>query len=135
MAAALAGSENLPPPVITYDVNCGFSIKINKRFEKNFPHLLATVKAATYCVPEFHIKGHKDDCQDRYSCRYTPGCGRTHAEGVEHLWSETNQAGISTREMNPGARHDALNDFIGFWNWRKVEKTSEHSFVILEGGY
>ena len=46
--------------------------------------------------------------------------GRTHGETVEQEWAYINLAALSTREMGPGARHTALDDSWGGWNWRKV---------------
>lgn len=45
----------------------------------------------------------------------------TTGESVETLWAEHNLVGLSTPEMNGGARHDALNDFFNSWNWYKTE--------------
>jgi len=39
---------------------------------------------------------------------------------VEQEWAYINLAALSTREMGPGARHSALDDSWGGWNWRKV---------------
>lgn len=46
--------------------------------------------------------------------------GRTHGETVEQEWAYINLAALSTREMGPGARHTALDDSWGGWNWKKV---------------
>ena len=49
----------------------------------------------------------------------------THGETVEHPWSENNQAGSSSSEMNPGHRKDFLDDIHSFWNWTKIQKLRE----------
>ena len=46
--------------------------------------------------------------------------GRTHGETVEQEWAYINLAALSTREMGPGARHSALDDSWGGWNWKKL---------------
>lgn len=120
-AAALRGCPRLRV-VLTYDVGCQYTINLVQRFIKHFPDLADRIDLVTVRVPKMHILGHKYDCMLRYSLSYTTGVGQSHGETVEHPWAENNQAGISTREMNPGARHDTLNDLHGFWNWVKVQK-------------
>lgn len=39
---------------------------------------------------------------------------------MEQEWAYINLAALSTREMGPGARHSALDDSWGGWNWRKL---------------
>jgi hypothetical protein len=39
---------------------------------------------------------------------------------VEQEWAYINLAALSTREMGLGARHSALDDSWGGWNWKKV---------------
>ena len=56
----------------------------------------------------------------KYSFNYTPGVGCTHGETVEQEWAYINLAALSTREMGPGARHSALDDSWGGWNWKKI---------------
>ena len=74
----------------------------------------------TYLVPKFHLPAHGSKCQVRYSFNYARGVGRTHGETVEQEWAYINLAALSTREMGPGARHSALDDSWGGWNWKKV---------------
>jgi len=52
--------------------------------------------------------------------------GRTHGETVEQEWAYINLAALSTREMGPGARHTALDDSWGGWNWKKVLGLGAH---------
>ena len=52
--------------------------------------------------------------------------GRTHSETVEQEWAYINLAALSTREMGPGARHTALDDNWGGWNWRKILGFGKH---------
>ncbi|CDO74326.1 hypothetical protein BN946_scf184348.g1 [Trametes cinnabarina] len=73
-----------------------------------------------FVVPKFHVAAHKEMCQANYSSNYTPEVGRWDGEQVERLWSQMNAAGPSTKEMTPGARWEALDDFCNFNNWRKT---------------
>ena len=78
-------------------------------------------------MPKFHLPAHGPTCQVRYSFNYTHGVGRTHGETVEQEWAYINLAALSTREMGPGARHSALDDSWGGWNWRKTLGLGEHN--------
>ena len=73
-----------------------------------------------YLIPKFHLPAHGAKCQTQYSFNYTHGVGRTHGETVEQEWAYINLAALSTREMGPGARHAALDDSWGGWNWKKI---------------
>jgi hypothetical protein len=74
-------------------------------------------------------------CQVRYSFNYTHGVGRTHGETVEQEWAYINLAALSTREMGPGARHSALDDSWGGWNWKKSSAWVSASLFPIECWY
>lgn len=59
-----------------------------------------------------HIKGHILYCQLLWSFNYLPYSGETCGEMIETGWAENNQTAGSTKEMNEGHRHDALDDFL-----------------------
>ncbi|KAF9508560.1 hypothetical protein BS47DRAFT_1373652 [Hydnum rufescens UP504] len=71
-------------------------------------------------IPKFHLPAHKEGCHTIYSLNLRPGAGRTDGEGIERDWSAMNAAATSTKEMGEGSRHDALDDFWGDWNYRKI---------------
>ena len=56
--------------------------------------------------------------------------GRTHGETVEQEWAYINLAALSTREMGPGARHSALDDSWGGWNWKKILGLGEYDVSL-----
>lgn len=58
--------------------------------------------------------------------------GRTHGETVEQEWAYINLAALSTREMGPGARHSALDDSWGGWNWRKILGLGENPLKFCQ---
>ena len=84
----------------------------------------------TYLVPKFHLPAHGIKCQAQYSFNYTRGVGRTHGETVEQEWAYINLAALSTREMGPGARHSALDDSWGGWNWKKTLGLGERGDIL-----
>ncbi|KAA1478738.1 hypothetical protein DENSPDRAFT_788380, partial [Dentipellis sp. KUC8613] len=107
---------------ISYDIACQFSKNFSKRmktFPPNFRINSATMDVK-FLVPKFHLPAHGPKCQVKYSFNLTEGVGRTHGEGIEANWSQTNGVALATREMPPGARHEALNDYFGAMNWWKT---------------
>lgn len=111
---------------ISYDIACKWSINLHKRFRSSHEDVDLSNFSVTSLVPKFHLPAHGSACQVRYSFNYTPGVGRTHGETVEQEWAYINLAALSTREMGPGARHAALDDSWGGWNWRKTLGLGEH---------
>lgn len=91
---------------------------------ERFPEQYETIERLVVGVPQMHIEVHQDDCKIKYALNFMKGAGLSHGETVEHPWAENNQAGPMTREMNPGTRHDTLDDLHGFWNWQKVQGIS-----------
>ena len=123
---------------MTYDIACQYLKNLSRRLSKNFPQqhqLLELLNRTTFAVPKLHVAGHKYDCQYRYSLNYIDGAGRMAGELIETAWAEANNIGPSTREMNPGHRHDVLNDFYGDWNWRKVQRMGTPSNLLPGSSY
>jgi hypothetical protein len=112
---------------ISYDIACQWSINLHSRFEAQHEDVDLSEFSITHLVPKFHLPAHGAKCQARYSFNYTRGVGRTHGETVEQEWAYINLAALSTREMGPGARHSALNDSWGGWNWRKLLGLGEYN--------
>ncbi|KAG6914287.1 hypothetical protein DXG01_001266 [Tephrocybe rancida] len=73
-----------------------------------------------WAVPKFHLPPHKPQCHGPFALTFMPGVGRTDGEGVEQNWAWLNGAAPSTSQMGPGSRHDTLDDFMGFSNFRKT---------------
>lgn len=82
-------------------------------------------------IPKRHLPGHGFKCRTRYSFNWCHGVGRTHGETVEQEWSHINGAVLMTREMGSGARHAALDDHWGGWNWRKFVDIGVYGSYIL----
>ena len=108
--------------LITYDIACQYFkafwtriCGLPARLRPTFDHNKLTVK-----VPKGHIRAHDDSCYGPYSLNYTEGAGETDGEGIERLWSWLNKAAPSAKEMTPAARHELLDDFCNFTNWRKT---------------
>ncbi|TFY54299.1 hypothetical protein EVJ58_g8946 [Rhodofomes roseus] len=121
LAGALEGLDELLHFIFTYDVACIYGKNMRKRFAARFPHLLPLIDRMQLLLPKLHMLAHKELCQILFALCYSWGAGLSHGESVEHPWAEHNQVGLSTREMGPGHRHDALNAIHNYWNWRKME--------------
>lgn len=106
---------------MTYDVICIYIRKILERFCKHHPELVPVIEELYCLLPSMHLHAHKELCQITYALAYAAGFGLAHGEGVETPWAEFNIAGLTTREMTAGARHDAINDLFNYWNWVKNE--------------
>ena len=129
--------------MLCYDIWCQYSKKLKQRFTRHFPKIAPILDRLRGAVPKMHIKGHVLYCQLLWSFNYLPYSGETCGEMIETSWAENNQTAGSTKEMNEGHRHDALDDFFGYWNWTKFHEMCEfgspksrclliHSFVQQE---
>ncbi|KAF7374455.1 CxC2 domain-containing protein [Mycena sanguinolenta] len=93
---------------ISYDIACQWRINLPKRMAALPECLRLDLLAVTvmFGLPN--------------SLSYTPRVGRTDGEGIERTWSHLNPLGWATKEMNIGARHDAIEDKVDHWNLRRT---------------
>lgn len=115
----LEGYEDYEHIVLSYDISCQYCKKLAQRFRQHFPRLEKTIKRIRCFVPKLHGHGHSEDCRYRYSLDFAPNVGRTHGERIEGGWAEGNLAGPSTREMNPGHRHETLSAYYNESNYQQ----------------
>ncbi|KAG6835107.1 hypothetical protein H0H93_004796 [Arthromyces matolae] len=111
----------LPWIILCYDIVCQYSKRFWER-ESALPDWLRFKEKTQmgWAVPKFHLPPHKPECHGPFSLFYMHGVGRTDGEGVERNWSWLNGAASSTSQMGPGSRHDTLDDFMGFLNFKKT---------------
>ncbi|KAI0702154.1 hypothetical protein C8Q76DRAFT_633263 [Earliella scabrosa] len=128
LSGALESARALHEFLLTYDVGCSYVKNLLARWDKYKlpPHLRDIIQKMKVLLPQMHMLAHKDSCQTEYAVCYTLGAGHSNGESVEILWAVHNLAGLSTREMNGGGRHDALNDLFSFWNWTKNENMGKY---------
>ncbi|KAF6750008.1 hypothetical protein DFP72DRAFT_851984 [Ephemerocybe angulata] len=107
--------------MLSYDIWCSYSAKLKKHFRDLFPESAELIEKMRGAVPKMHIKNHIVACQQLWSFNYLRHSGETCGEMIETSWSDLNQASGSTREQNDGHRHDTLDDFMGYWNWKKFQ--------------
>ncbi|KAJ7073296.1 hypothetical protein B0H15DRAFT_793030 [Mycena belliarum] len=106
---------------ISYDIACQWQVNLPARMEKMPEHLRLDLSktTVTFGLPVWHASAHEKTCQAQNSLTYMVGAGRTDGEGIERTWSVLNPMAWSTKEMGPGARHDAMEDRIDHHNFEK----------------
>ncbi|KAI0706683.1 hypothetical protein C8Q76DRAFT_629932 [Earliella scabrosa] len=123
MCGPLELARELVEIMFTYDVGCEYVCRLLDRWKEwNLPpEFLPIVETVKVLLPQLHMLAHKESCQTNYAICYKRGCGHSNGETVESNWFPHNAVGLSTREMNGGARQDSINDHFNFWNWVKNE--------------
>lgn len=132
---------------LSYDIACSWSKHVEEHIKTHYPVTLQLKDGTfiTFLIPKFHLPAHGVKCRTKFSFNfnrnapiilstcfpdaYSPKIdrfvGRTHGETIEQEWSHINGAVLMTREMGPGARHAALDDHWGGWNWMKLVTLGE----------
>ncbi|GLB39022.1 hypothetical protein LshimejAT787_0601840 [Lyophyllum shimeji] len=108
--------------LISYDIWCQYVINLRNRFSKWFPAMVPILDKIRGAIPKMHVLNHVLLCMLAWSFTYKKYSGETCGENIEGGWAEQNQSAGSTKEMNDGHRHDALDDFMGHWNWTKLHQ-------------
>lgn len=114
--------------VVSYDISCQWSKKLKARMATLPPDLRPDfeMRERKDTIPKFHIGGHGPACQMTFSFNCLQYMGRTDGENIERGWAWLNPVSLSTREMGPGTRHDALDDQWSFWNWRIITRLGSY---------
>jgi hypothetical protein len=116
--------------VVSYNIACQWYKSFWACLEEMPAHLqFAQTPAIQYKVPKFHLPPHNTVCHGPFSFNYAKWVGWTDGEGVERNWSWLNGTAGSTSQMGPGARHDMLDDFMGFSNFKKTKDLGEQHLI------
>jgi hypothetical protein len=113
---------------IGYDSACSYSVKAYSRFQTNLPHQASTINRAVFTIDALHVNDHIDRCMYLYSASYKDCMGHFHGVGVEQYWSENNQLGPQTRQMNRGHRQDKIIMHHSDWNFKKITNIGKFKF-------
>ncbi|KAJ7595288.1 hypothetical protein C8J56DRAFT_1115038 [Mycena floridula] len=105
---------------LCYDIWCQYSINLVERFEREFAHLAPLVREMTGLIGPVHIVSHIKRCHALFLANTTESAGRACSDNIEQPFVETKTTGGSTKHMNGGHRHDVLDDFHNFWNYKKM---------------
>jgi hypothetical protein len=116
---------------ISYDIACQWFIHLLMRLAQIDPTcpLLSPDVEIRFLVPKFHLPAHIPACRNRFAFMLTPGAGLGDGEAPERGWGELGPLATSTREMGPGTRRDTLDHHFGDYNWRKIVRLGESSYV------
>ncbi|KAI0039152.1 hypothetical protein FA95DRAFT_1504561, partial [Auriscalpium vulgare] len=108
--------------VISYDIACQFSINFARRMLQYPEDIRINWDdiCVSFLVPKFHLLAHDTECRSKFDFNNEEGSGRTCGEGIESGWADTNGLALSTREMSPASRREALDNLFGSINWRKT---------------
>ena len=106
--------------VMSYDIACQICRNFRTRLERYPKELQIDPDIITWVIPKFHANAHGFSCRWLFSLNFLRWMARMDGENIERGWAWLNSASLSTREMGPGARQDALDDQWSFWNWRIV---------------
>lgn len=107
-----------------YDIMCHYETNMWKRLKAVHapvgPIEREELTDFAAAVPKFHLAGHTESCQSRYSLNHLTGAGRLDGEGGERCWANLNHSAGSTSEKGPGSRLDSINHVMQQWNWCKT---------------
>ncbi|KAI0323191.1 hypothetical protein GY45DRAFT_1265025, partial [Cubamyces sp. BRFM 1775] len=110
---------------IGYDIACAFS----KILQRSTIGAQVSALGITGVVPAFHGHSHNRPCQVNWHPLYTPGVGKEDFEGCERCFSESNALAPGTRLSTAFHRHQAIEQFFGFWS---DQKHAESGKFILD---
>ncbi|KAF7974192.1 hypothetical protein HWV62_13237 [Athelia sp. TMB] len=108
--------------IASYDIVCQWLKGLFARRSRLPPHLQLPITSQQIKgkIPKFHFDAHGKKDHAQYSFNYTKGAGQNEGEGIERNWSYIKSGVGQTVEMGPGGRHDVLDDFFGYCNYRKM---------------
>ncbi|KAJ7048214.1 hypothetical protein C8F01DRAFT_1268135 [Mycena amicta] len=106
---------------VSYDIACQWKVHLLERMKTLPSHLQRDFEEAKlqFGIPVWHADSHEDDCRDANALGLKSGVGKTDGEAIERVWSKTNAASFSTKEMGLGHRADVLDDVIDNHNFLK----------------
>ncbi|KAJ7162526.1 hypothetical protein C8R43DRAFT_1086432 [Mycena crocata] len=103
---------------ISYDIACQWRINLPTRMKKMPREMQIDLEKVhvSFGLPVWHAAAHERKCQIQNSLTYMEGVARTDGEGIERLWSRIIRLAWASKEMNEGAREDAIEDLIDYLN-------------------
>jgi hypothetical protein len=114
-----------PSLALSYDAMCIWFINLFCWWTLNYPELLFMLLAVIVVIPAVHVCGHQESCWYLYRGTYMNCVRHFFGETVEYVWTYLNQLLGQTRQMTLGHRQDTMIQYIGEWNWRKVQQMGE----------
>ncbi|KAK6992988.1 CxC2 domain-containing protein [Favolaschia claudopus] len=106
---------------VCYDIVCQWKIRFRERMAAMPEGMRLDLDKTTivFGLPVWHATAHERSCQVQNTLTFQEGVGRTDGEGTERVWSGFNALATATKEMNYGAREDAIEDKVDYHNTEK----------------
>ena len=117
--------------LLTYDIWCSYHKYLGQRVARWFSAMEPIIQKIRGAIPKMHIKNHGLNCQYCWALNFLRYSGETAGELIEACHSEQNGAAASTREQNPGHRHDCLDGVLNYWNWTKFRTMGAHFTIPI----
>ncbi|KAH9916110.1 uncharacterized protein BXZ73DRAFT_53996, partial [Epithele typhae] len=120
LSSTVADSDT-PQLLISYDLACQWHKHLFNRITalpKPLDSALDNV-SMRFAIPKKHWHVHGAH-HAQWSLNYLQRVARTYGEGIETHWGHMNPVHTSTSEMEPGGRHEVVDDHESSWNWQKI---------------
>jgi hypothetical protein len=117
---ALQQSPLTKQVILSYDINCQYSIHLLDCLKKGHPYLNQPLANILFAIGSFHLGAHVTDCFHQYSLHFMQGAGTIDGEILETLWVSQNKLASSTQAMSQAHRSEVLDDIMGDSDWKKV---------------
>ncbi|EAU83220.2 hypothetical protein CC1G_11681 [Coprinopsis cinerea okayama7 len=106
--------------ILAYDINCQYSKKALDRLGQGRYTRIRTDLVWVWGIGLFHVHGHQESCNARYSLTYIRGAGCSSGEILESLWAQVNEVARATSTMSLPHRAEVLDAILNDSNWKKL---------------
>ena len=109
--------------LVSYNNGCQWGVNLQSQIFQYSISSSFDLKSLCYwkvVVLKFHLSGHGDSCQVKYSINYVKGAGCTDGECIESGWSQSGSMAIWMRENGLNAHRAILDGHWGSLNWQKL---------------
>ncbi|EAU89764.2 hypothetical protein CC1G_12722 [Coprinopsis cinerea okayama7 len=121
-ALKLTHTEKIARVILAYDINCQYSKRFFQRFSGSDSLELPEDLTVLFAIGLFHVHGHQQSCNQRFSLTYMEGAGMAAGEILESLWAVVNELARSTSTMTLAQRMEVLDSLLADINWKKMIK-------------
>ncbi|EAU81208.2 hypothetical protein CC1G_09452 [Coprinopsis cinerea okayama7 len=116
----LSNTDGIKRVILAYDINCQYNKRLRQRIEEGKYLKLRADLVLVFGIGLFHVHGHQDACNARYSLTYIEGAGISSGEILESLWAVVNEVARATSTMTLAHRVEILDAIFGDSNWKKM---------------
>ncbi|KAG2007514.1 hypothetical protein CC2G_015208 [Coprinopsis cinerea AmutBmut pab1-1] len=124
-ALRLSNMDGITRAILAYDINCQYSKNLHQRIKDGRYLELPNGLVLVFGIGLFHVHGHLDGCNARYSLTFIKGAGVASGEILESLWAVVNEVARATSTMTLAHRMETLDAIFGDSNWKKMINLGE----------